>query len=136
MSEGDAFRRRWRVSFLRLALALGVIAVAAWTFCVGSTAEMERMQDPHVLTFGRALAIVAVAPLLWLIPLGALADHFLSGLGALGVLVLHLIGIHVAVFLVAISVGPFALLNGPLLASHMRRWGWRASPCGSSRDLS
>ncbi|MCB2412792.1 hypothetical protein LGT39_08030 [Demequina sp. TTPB684] len=50
MSEGEAFQRRWRVTLLRLAAVAAVIAVAAWTFFVGSAAELERMQDPHTFT--------------------------------------------------------------------------------------
>lgn len=101
------FRRRWRVSFLRLVIVLGVIAVAGWTFYAGTVGEMARRGDPHAFTFTQALAIAAVAPLLWLIPFGATADHYLSHLGPRAVLVVHLVGVHVAAFIVA----PLYLVN-------------------------
>lgn len=107
MNEGEDFRRRWRVSFLRLGIVLVVIVAAAWTFYASTTGEMERMRDPHAFSFAQSLAIVAVAPLLWLIPFGATADHYLSHRGPRAVLVVHLVGVHVAAFIVA----PLYLLN-------------------------
>jgi len=125
MIEGEDFRRRWSASWLRLVVVLAVIAVAAWTFYAGSAAEMHRMQDPHVLTYWRVLVMVAAAPLMWLIPFGATADHYLSRFGARAVLVVHLIGVHVAaifvVFVVA-SVRNAPPLGGPYLTL------WFAAP--------
>lgn len=115
MGETAPFRRTWRVTLLRLAVVAAVIALAAMTFYVGAVAEMHRMQDPHAFTYGRALAIVAIAPLLWLIPWGAAADHFVSEFGPLPALLLHLAGIHIASVVVTLGLGIGFARNFPPL---------------------
>ncbi|PKQ25272.1 MAG: hypothetical protein CVT64_10620 [Actinobacteria bacterium HGW-Actinobacteria-4] len=112
MDSEQVWRRRWSVTALRglvaltftMVWALGGIAVVQ---IVGSGGTGPDWQDYR----GVVLVFLAV-PVMWLVPLGGVLDHYLSRWGATVVALVHVAG-GVWTFLVVLMVAVVAFSRGP-----------------------